>query len=155
MQIIGWAAMKISPRRLTARSPSTSSVSWTSTVCGLVAATRRTLLRWVSRLRIRSTARYRAVVCSQAAGLSGTPSCRHFSIAATNVSCASSSADGGRGWCNDPGLGCPVRADRGDHRVGVAQRGGENLVVWIGQVLPYDADVCGQLCRVPHHSRDR
>jgi hypothetical protein len=28
--------------------------------------------------------------------------------------------DGGRGWCNDPGLGCPVRADRGDHRLGVA-----------------------------------
>ena len=44
------------------------------------------------RLRIRSTARYRAVVCSQAAGLSGTPSCRHFSIAATKVSCVSSSA---------------------------------------------------------------
>ena len=89
---IGWAAMKIRPRRSSARSPSTSSARSCSTTCGLVAATRCTLLRWVSRRRIRSTARYRAVVCSQAAGLSGTPSCRHFSIAATNVSCASSSA---------------------------------------------------------------
>ena len=63
--------------------------------------------------------------------------------------------DGGRGWCNDPGLGCPVRADRGDHRVDVAQRGGENLGVRCGQVLPYDVDVRRQLRRVPHHSRDR
>jgi hypothetical protein len=84
--------MKIRPSKSSARSPSTSSARSWSTTCGLVAATRRTLLRRVSRLRIRSTARYRAVVCSQAAGLSGTPSCRHFSIAATNVSCASSSA---------------------------------------------------------------
>ena len=53
--------------------------------------------------------------------------------------------DGGRGWCNDPGLGCPVRADRGDHRVDVAQRGGEDLEVRSGEVLPYDVDVRGQL----------
>jgi hypothetical protein len=28
--------------------------------------------------------------------------------------------DGGRGWCNDPGLGCTVRTERGDHCIDVA-----------------------------------
>src|ERR1700682_3679436 len=41
---------------------------------------------------MRSTARNRAVVFNHAAGLLGMPSRRHFSIAATNVSWASSSA---------------------------------------------------------------
>ena len=63
--------------------------------------------------------------------------------------------DGGGGWCDDSGLGCPVRADRGDHSVDVAHRVGENIGVRCGKVLAYDADVCGQLCRVPHHGRDQ
>src|ERR1700730_5760654 len=41
---------------------------------------------------MRSTARNRAVVFNHAAGLLGMPSRRHFSMAATNVSWASSSA---------------------------------------------------------------
>src|SRR6202011_409584 len=41
---------------------------------------------------MRSTARNRAVVFNQAPGLLGMPSRRHFSMAATNVSWASSSA---------------------------------------------------------------
>ena len=89
---IGWQAMKISPSRSSARSPSTISSRSCSSACGCEAATRWYLPRWVSRRRIRSTARNRAVVFSQAAGLSGTPSCRHFSIAATKTSWASSSA---------------------------------------------------------------
>ncbi len=49
--------------------------------------------------------------------------------------------DGRRGAGNDSGLGCPVRADRGDHRVDIAQRGGEDCDVRTGQVLPYDLDI--------------
>src|SRR4029453_19044352 len=53
--------------------------------------------------------------------------------------------DGGGRGCNDPGLGCPVRADSGDHCVDVAWRGGEDFGVRSGQVLPYDVDVRRQL----------
>jgi hypothetical protein len=42
---------------------------------------------------------------------------------------------------DDPGVGCPVRPDRRDHRVDVAQRGEEDLDVRSGQILPYDVDV--------------
>ena len=81
--------MKINPSRSSARSPSTISSRFGLQRLRLRAATRWYLPRWVSRRRIRSTARNRAVVFSQAAGLSGTPSCRHFSIAATKTSWAS------------------------------------------------------------------
>src|SRR6185295_1690007 len=84
--------MKINPSRSLARSPSTISSRLGSVTSGCDAASRWYLPRWVSRRRIRSTARYRAVVFSQAAGLSGTPSCGHFSIAAMKASCAISSA---------------------------------------------------------------
>jgi hypothetical protein len=47
-----------------------------------------------------------------------------------------------------------VRADRGDHRVDVAQRGREYFEVRSGQVLAYDVDVRRQLRRVPHHGRN-
>jgi len=40
-----------------------------------------------------------------------------------------------------------VRADRGDHRVDVAHRGGENIGVRCGKVLAYDGDVRRQLRR--------
>jgi hypothetical protein len=63
--------------------------------------------------------------------------------------------DGGCGARSDPGLGCPVGANRGDHRVDVVQRGREYFEVWSGQVLPYDVDARRQLRRVPHHSSDR
>jgi hypothetical protein len=64
---------------------------------------------------------------------------------ATDTCTVHGMSDGGRGGCNDPGLGCPVRAYRGDHSVDVAQRGGEYFEVRSGEVLAYNVDVCGQL----------
>ncbi|TWH03393.1 hypothetical protein L613_008100000160 [Pseudoxanthomonas taiwanensis J19] len=91
----GWQAMNISrstssptvsSSRCSARA-ATSSCSCSSSQATCTCFSSRSF-RW----RRRSMARLRAVVISQAPGLSGTPSAGHFSSAATSASWASSSA---------------------------------------------------------------
>ncbi len=101
---IGWQAMKIrrsrsSSIRPPSRSASIASSAPSSSASGALYSdvrspsssrylrSRRTLRR------IRSIARRFAAVINHAAGFRGTPDCGHCSSAATNASCASSSAN--------------------------------------------------------------
>ena len=55
--------------------------------------------------------------------------------------------DGGRGWCNDPGLGRPVRADRGVTASASRRASASTSLSGLARSCRTTRDVCGQLRR--------
>ena len=85
----GWQQVKMSSSRSSGISVSSTSASADS---GSVAASSRSLAARTRSRRIRSIARFRAVVTSHATGLDGVPSAGQRCAAAANASAAASSA---------------------------------------------------------------